>query len=31
MSLGTTEKSKVIEQFQTSEGDTGRPVSKSPS
>jgi small subunit ribosomal protein S15 len=23
MSLGTTEKSKVIEQFQTSEGDTG--------
>jgi small subunit ribosomal protein S15 len=23
MSLGTTDKSKVIEQFQTSEGDTG--------
>jgi small subunit ribosomal protein S15 len=23
MSVGTTEKSKVIEQFQTSEGDTG--------
>jgi len=23
MSLGTTEKSKVIEQFQTTEGDTG--------
>jgi small subunit ribosomal protein S15 len=23
MSLGTTEKGKVIEQFQTSEGDTG--------
>jgi small subunit ribosomal protein S15 len=23
MSLGTTEKSKVIEQFQTSDGDTG--------
>jgi small subunit ribosomal protein S15 len=23
MSLGTTEKSKVIEQFQTNEGDTG--------
>ncbi|HEY7472095.1 MAG TPA: 30S ribosomal protein S15 [Gemmatimonadota bacterium] len=23
MSLGTTEKSRVIEQFQTSEGDTG--------
>lgn len=23
MSLGTTEKTKVIEQFQTSEGDTG--------